>query len=449
MLKLLRLPKFDCDPEVRGDRNRWFSGLAVLILALILVLCCRKPQIPGESDSTLVFAQWWEDEMEAGSLQALVDEFREQYPEINVRLDTRSYGEIRDRLLYAGENGEGEEAPRGEGAVSGAPLRADILGLDPRWIGELAENRRLEHLDADHTDSEGRTISFYVPRGTVALPLASFMTPLFYNVELLEAAGFDRPPKNRTEFLNAARAVTNPRKGQYGFALALNPENPGGIAADIYSWFRAANGPLLDRGNPRFNTPEAIEVLGFLRELYRSSLISPLSFSKTEAEKLEEFMDGRIAMMIASVRDIPRIRERDVPFGVTAVPGSASSFGKPAFGLYGWYAGISAASPNKADARTFLSFLAGNRVRLGAAARAVPGGGDAAGDYINDDPLFSKVYSIYEAGDVLEEFTGRRSAAEEETLVWKALYRMLEEGRTPAETAAAIQQGWEALRNRY
>ncbi|MDR2402803.1 MAG: extracellular solute-binding protein [Spirochaetaceae bacterium] len=446
MLKLLRLLKFDYDPV---DRNLWVSGLAVLILALILALSGRGVQSPGESGSPLVFTQWWEDEMEAGSLQALVDEFREQYPEIDLRLDTRSYGEMRDWLLYAGETGEeAGESPRGEAASSRGALQADILGLDPRWIGELTQKGQLEYLDTDDADSEGRTISFYVPQGTAALPLVSFMTPLFYNIELLEAAGFDRPPKNRAEFLNAARAATNPRQGRYGFALALSPDNPGGIAADIYSWFRAANGPLLDRGKPRFNTPEAIEVLDFLGELYRKSLISPSSFSKTEADKREEFINGRIAMMIASVRDIPLIRERNVPFGITTVPGAASSFGRPAFGLYGWYVGISASCTNKTGARIFLSFLAGKRSRIGAAAWAVPGGGDATEDYISDDPLFSKVYSIYEAGEALEEFTGRSGATKEETLVREALYRMFEEGRQPKETAAAIQQGWEALQNR-
>jgi ABC-type glycerol-3-phosphate transport system substrate-binding protein len=158
-------------------------------------------------------------------------------------------------------------------------------------------------------------------------------------------------------------------------------------------------------------------------------------------------MSGRIAMMIASVRDIPRIRERNVPFGVTAVPGSSSSFGRPAFGLYSWYAGISASCTNKTEARTFLGFLAGNRSRIGAAARAVPGGGDSAGDYIHEDPLLSKVYSIYEAGEALEEFTGRRGAVKGETLVREALRRMFEEGRGPGETAAAIQRGWESLQN--
>jgi multiple sugar transport system substrate-binding protein len=421
------------------SRKLWAAGLAVLCLALVLalILSGRAEQKAAEPDSALVFTQWWEDEMEAGSLEALVDEFRAQYPDIDVRLDTRPYGEIRDSLLYAPEDGGEEEGPP---RTSAPPRRPDILGLDPRWIGELAERGLLEYLDRDYADDRG--ISFYVPRGTAALPLVSFMTPLFYNIELLETAGFDRPPKNRTEFLRAARAVTDPRKGCYGFALALSPENPGGIAVDIYSWFRAANGPLLDRGNPRFNTPETVEVLGFLRELYRSSLVSPGSFSKTEAEKLEEFMSGRVAMMIASVRDIPLVRERNVPFSVTAVPGSDSSFGKPAFGLYGWYAGISESSKNKAGARIFLNFLAANRSRIGAAAKAVPGGGSSAEGYISDDPLFSKVYSIYEAGEALEEFTDRRDVTTEENLTRDALYRMLEEDRGPEETAAAIQRSW-------
>ncbi|MDR1949773.1 MAG: extracellular solute-binding protein [Spirochaetaceae bacterium] len=432
---MLPLLQFDYEPE---DKKRCFAGLAVLALALIFAFFGRAAPDPGAPPQALVFTQWWEDEMEAGSLQALIGEFRERHPEIDIRLDTRPYGEIRDWLLRAGD--PGNETP--------PPFpRPDILGLDPRWIGELSKNRRLEPLDSGLTDSGGEGTGFYASRGTVALPLVSFMTLLFYNIESLEAAGFDRPPKNRTEFISAARAATDPRKGRYGFTLALSPENPEGITTDIYSWLRAANGPLLDRGKPRFNTPEVTEVLGFLRELYRGKYISPDSFSKTGVEKREEFMSGRAAMMISSVSDIHRVRERNIPFGVTTVPGAASSFGKPAFGLYGWYAGISESSANKAGARLFLSFLAENRSRIGAAAWAVPGSRNAGQGYINDDPLFSKVYSIYEAGEVLEEFTGHTGVTGEENLVREALYRMFEEGRGPGETAAAIQRGWEALRN--
>jgi hypothetical protein len=47
----------------------------------------------------------------------------------------------------------------------------------------------------------------------------------------------------------------------------------------------------------------------------------------------------------------------------------------------------------------------------------------------------------------LEEFTGHTGVTGEENLVREALYRMFEEGRGPGETAAAIQRGWDALRN--
>lgn len=402
---------------------RYFLGLAILVLALILVLPQRKERI--EEKPCLFFTQWWEEEMETDSLRALIREFEERRPDITIVLDTRPYSEIRDQLVYKKGGDEAAFSP-------------DILGLDPSWLYELVESGFLENLDG----YQGKSAEDTSLSPSWALPVADTMDVLFYNIDILQAAGFDRPPKDRETFSRIARAVTNAAQDRYGLTLALGAENPQAVYTDFFPWFWAGGIPLFQEGQIRYDTPQGIDTLEFLADLYRNDLVVPGSFVKKTVEKREEFISGKAAMMIGSASDISTCQERGLHFGVTTVPGPASYIGKPVFGLRGWYAGLNRESKYKAEAWDFLCFLTEKRFQISKAARAVPGGRTAE-DYINTDPLYSKIYDIYEIGEALEEFTRVPKMRDTENIFREALYRLLEEGQSSTAAARAIQQALE------
>jgi multiple sugar transport system substrate-binding protein len=292
--------------------------------------------------------------------------------------------------------------------------------------------------------------------GRRVIPLISFMDLLFYNIDLLKAAGFDRPPKTRAEFLAYARAAaggngaapTGPSSraaGIFGSALALSPGDRRGIHRDIFSWIWAAGAPVIREGKPDFKSPAVTETLDFLGQLSREGLLSPGTFGKTGAQKTGEFAQGKIAMMTGSVEDLPFLREQmgDSAFGVTLIPGPAAYAGKPVIGPSFWYAGISAACEYPDDAWAFLSFLAEKSPLLAAQVRAVPGSGDSPGNYIEEDPLYSKAWDIYAAADVIREFSGFPQADELETIIREELALLFAGKKNAAETSAAIQERWE------
>jgi multiple sugar transport system substrate-binding protein len=377
-----------------------------------------------------VFTQWWQDALVEDTLTHLVREFEEANPDVKISLDTRSYGEVRDLLL---QNPAPAEAP---------PL-PDIIGLDPRWMQELIRGDMLEPLDhlphALPVEFDGR-----------AAPLISSMDLLFYNIEQLQSAGFDRPPKDQGEFLAFAKTLSDPARNRYGAALALAAENPQGVYRNIFPWLWMSGSPLVQDGAPQFNSPAIIGALEFLKALYAEGTLSPGSFSKTEEAKVEEFISGRAAMMIGSVSDIPRIREQGLSFGVTTVPGPARYIGRPVFGLSSWYAGILRSSSHREEALAFISFLADRASELGAAARTIPAALDRgpAGDYIGDDPLYSKALDIYESGDSPKELDGIPREAELEAIVREEVRRMFEQDQGPEETAAILQKRWEKVLER-
>ncbi|MDR2519341.1 MAG: extracellular solute-binding protein [Spirochaetaceae bacterium] len=394
---------------------------------------------------TLVFSQWWHEELEQNILVSLAAEFERTHPGIKIKLNNYSYNDMEALIL----NGLNDKIA---GFTENFPP-ADILALDPRWLYGLIRNDMLEPLSpykessafipALQTSGQERVYDDW------AFPLVSFMAPLFYNIEVLSQAGFDRPPKTWSEFLHYARAITNRDMGRFGTALSLNQGDPQGVYVDVYSWIWASGAVLLNQGKDKanFTSPMVVNALTFLDTLSREGLLSPDCFSKTKERKLEEFASGAIGMMIASVQDIEVIRKYlgDKAFGITTIPRPDEYQGKPAFGLTTWYAGISRESGYKEQAWEFISFLAKQSPLLAAASHAVPGSGNGLEDYLKGDSFYSKAYNIYEGGDGIQEFAGYPAVHVLDFIVREELYDMFEWRQGPKEAASEIQNRWEEV----
>ena len=289
--------------------------------------------------------------------------------------------------------------------------------------------------------------------GQFAIPLVSFMDLLFYNIELLQNAGFDRPPKTRDEFFTYARTVSG---DAVGAAIGLSPKDRQALSRDIFSWIWAAGNDFWPEENssqntqtPVFDTRPIIADITFLGRLYREGVLAPMSFEATGDQRLEEFAQGKIAMMVASSRVIPALREKmgDDAFGITTIPGSDLA-GKYSIGISSFYAGIGADSPYPDEAWAFLEFLAGQRALLCEELRAVPGvvSDLFPGDYVTGDPFYSKARDIFYSSEIVYGFYGKTGAQEFENAVREELQIFFETSRTAQETASAIQRRWDNVR---
>jgi multiple sugar transport system substrate-binding protein len=322
------------------------------------------------------------------------------------------------------------------------------MALDPLWLDTLIRNDMLEPLAAYRGDSALAAAAPTNPSDSTnpenpmaqwGIPLVSFISPFFYNIKVLQDAGFDRPPKNHAELLAYARAVTDRSKGRFALALSLGPEDPQGIFQDFFSWIWASPGNSGEHtGRPDFTAPPAVETLRFLDQLHREKLIMPGIFSGTRDKKIEQFTQGHIGMMIGAVSDIPTIRARmgDSAFGLTTIPAAAGYTGKPVLGLNSWYLGLSRQGEHKDEAWAFLSFLLERENTIAARAHAIPGSGNIINTF-NEDPLYSKVHDIYAAGELIP-FAGVPRIADLTAIVREEIYAMFERGRSPEETARAI-----------
>ena len=96
-------------------------------------------------------------------------------------------------------------------------------------------------------------------------------------------------------------------------------------------------------GTPNVNNPDVKEALTFIKDLYDKGVVLPGSFSKQEQDKVEEFVNGRIATMVDTLAHITMIRERnpELDFSVSAVPAKDGYDGKRGMVYAAWGIGVS------------------------------------------------------------------------------------------------------------
>jgi ABC-type glycerol-3-phosphate transport system substrate-binding protein len=405
------------------DKILWVWAIVMAVGLLAFNFFGRSlPRL--RSGTNLVFVQWWEDDLETDTLQKLIAEYEEQNSGVKIQLEHKSRSELRGLLDEIAADGSGNEKKQ--------TADADIFTIEPYWMDDLEKAGILALRTGKRPEDD---------------PLISFINPLFYNIDLLKASGFDRPPKNREEFLAYSKAITG--QGNYGAALSLAEEDPLSVSRHLLSWLWAS-GIGLENGVAaeifRFDAKPVIETLTFLNQLKPS--LYPPPFFMTEKERQRFFAEGKIGMMIGSVSEIKELREKmgDV-FSITTVPGLQTYVGKPVFFLSGWFMGVNEKSAKKEEAAKFAAFLRGRAGILAAAAFAIPGSGGQYTESVKTDPFYSKAIDMSNAGEMIREMYKNKPAAPPElnNIVREEVQRMFDGSQGPEETAQAIQSRWEKL----
>ena len=388
------------------------------------------------AQTQIEFIQWWEPEMPAGALRGIMDDFEKANPDIKVKLVSGPYATTHDQIVV--------------GAASGT--LSDVVGLDGAWVNGLSKQGAIASLDplmdaagynrtqiADIIKVDGQSVMF---------PLASFVYPVFVNLDIAKAAGVDKMPANRTEFAAAAKKMTNADKNQFGWVLPLSLETPNGIQNDVMAWVWASGASMLKDGKPDLENETVVGTLDYVKALNDAGVISPGTFAKKEQDKVEEFVNGRVGMMVDSLAHINLIRQRNpnLNFGISAVPAVDGYAGKRGMPYASWGIGISEGSEHKEEAWKLVEYLMSPEVnsKLVTIANAFPGNLKAKPDLSKSDPLFSEAFKIYQEGYLANEFVGLPVAEELMRQMDVEVQKLLEGQTTAQAAAAATQKQWEA-----
>ena len=383
--------------------------LLLLLLFLMAALFRLGIKLTNKSENNvqtpgIVFTQWWEKESDKDILLEIISEFESLHDDFKIILNTCTYEDLRLALF------------QGTPLADNSP--GDIIALDPLWVSELAKKEIIEKVNANSV---------------------SFINILYYNIDILKEAGFSRPPKTRSEFLAYARRIAGGKKNMAALALGMNSSR--GIYDDVLPWIWSAGLQLINGGKPQVNSRSVVDCLSFLASLNNEGLLTPRSFTADLAGKLDDFVSGKAAFVIAPANAIGFVREKlgDEAFGVTSIPVPDNYAGKSFFSASAWIVGVNSASAHKEKAKLFADYLAEKTAFISDRLKASPGNGIPPAY----DTFYSKVLDIAISGEIAQDFSDLNWVELEDG--FKEELSALFAGKSAAATAAAIQKRWEAI----
>lgn len=417
------------------------SVVAATAIAVTLAACGSGASQSADSSSaaatnpvTLEFAQWWEPELPAGSLRGIMDKFEAENPGIKVELISGPYASTKEQVIA--------------GAASGT--MSDVVGLDGAWVNDFVKQGAITDLsalmkDAAFNDSQ-LSSQVKIDGSTYMIPVVNFVYPLFVNNDLLKTAGVAAIPSTRSEFASAAEAITAGGQAS-GWILPLSMEAPNGVQNDVMSWVWASGGSMLKDGQPDLTNADVTSGVDFVKQLWDNGVVAPGALTMKEQDKVEEFTNGRVGMMIDSLAHINQIREKspDLNFSVAAIPAADDFTGKRGIPYASWGIGIAENSEHKAEAFKLLQYLMSTDVnsQLSSIAKAFPGNTQSVPDFVASDELFKKAFEIYQSGYPANEFVGLPAAEDLMRTLDQQLQTMLNGEQSVTQALEAAQQDWQ------
>ncbi|WP_455904385.1 ABC transporter substrate-binding protein [Microbacterium sp.] len=424
----------------RGRHILKLAGAATAAVTVLAVAGCAAGDSGTDGgdggDVTIEFAQWWEPELPDGEFRALIDEFEDANPGITVELVSGPYASTKEQLFA--------------GAASGT--MPDVVGLDGAWVNDFASQGVIADLTAlmeenDYDDSELAS-QIQVDGSTYMIPVVNFVYPMFTNDTLLADAGVTAPPTTRSEFADAASKVSALGGDVSGWVLPLSLEAPNGVQNDVMSWVWASGGSMLKDGQPDLTNDDVTSAVDFIGGMWDDGSIASGSFTMKEQDKVEEFTNGRVGMMIDSLAHINLIRETnpDLQFSISALPAEDGYDGERGIPYASWGIGVAENSEHKDAAFKLVEFLMSEQTNseLSTMAKAFPGNSKSVPDFVNDDELFKQAFDIYQAGYPANEFTGLPVAEELMRLLGEQLQSAFDGQQSIDDALKTAQGAWEA-----
>ncbi len=283
-----------------------------LLLACALFTATLGTGCGGYEYEGVRMTGWVSSPFEDQLVRALVDSFQVRNPDLQVTYNPLQANYIEKMQLMLGT----QTAP-------------DVFMLEAFWAPALAEFEVLLPLDSliaadpdfNLNDFEPSLLDAFRFNGQLyGLPKDYSTLVLYYNPEMLAAAGLDGPPTTWDELADYAERLTVDRDGdgtidQFGFGLSES--------LDYLLPFVWQNGGDFFKpdGSPAFDEPEFVEALTYLQAMKRNGT-AVLPTDLGAAWHMDAYGRSRVAMTTSGLWAYNTLRETypDVAFDVAPLP---------------------------------------------------------------------------------------------------------------------------------
>lgn len=263
--------------------------------------------------SAPVEIEYWQYELASKTelVNQLIPEFQAANPDITVKHVNYPYDDFRQQVAAGVQAGEGP----------------DVLNVYFGWVASYVQQQFLTPLPADIFPNATIEADFYptvqaakIKDAYYALPIAVRTLALFYNTDMLDAAGV-QPPTNWEELVEVAKATVK-KDGENFEAVGITWD----IGGQQHNWWREAlirqNGALPsseDNRTLQWTSPEGIEAFKYVAAFLTEYGVTQAGF---QTDGPTAFAAGKAALHIdgsyrvgSLAKDAP-----DLNYGVVPLP---------------------------------------------------------------------------------------------------------------------------------
>lgn len=150
------------------------------------------------------------------------------------------------------------------------------------------------------------------------VPVAFSTKALFLNKDLFKQAGLDpeTPPKTWEEELQMAKTIKE-KTGIPGFGVVAKTFD--NTMHQFLHWVYTNNGSVIDKdGKITLDSPQNLAALTALKNIVPYAEEGPTAYEQNEVRAI--FLDGKVAMIQASVGAVVRLADTKLNWGVTNLP---------------------------------------------------------------------------------------------------------------------------------
>ncbi len=159
---------------------------------------------------------------------------------------------------------------------------------------------------------EGPLASCTLDGKLYGIPFGSNCLALFYNEDMLKAAGCE-VPKTWDELAEVAKKTTTGNVSGFAFSSLQNEEG----TFNFLPWMQSAGTTAYE-----INTEAGIKALSFIGDLVKSGSMTKEAINWTQGDTMNQFISGNLAMMINGTWQVPTMRAQvpDLHWNVAMIP---------------------------------------------------------------------------------------------------------------------------------
>jgi multiple sugar transport system substrate-binding protein len=405
----------------------------VLVVASLAISGCASSGGQGDGKVTISFSQWWEPEMPKGALLSIMHDFEKKNPDITVKLLSQPYASVQTQMTSA----------------SAAGNLPDVVGLDGAWVNALYKQGALENLSTllkgyDQTQLRDKV---NYDGSTYMIPLVNFAYPLFTNDAILAKAGISKPPATWSEFYDDAVKIKALGGNISPTVMPLGTTDNSG-ARDIMSWVWTSGGSMLKAGSPELTDNSTVTgATNLWRKLIKNDLVLPGYATMQEGDKLSNFANGRIGMMVNGLTIVDTLKQDtpDLKFTVSQQPTMDDYTGTPGMLYASWGLGVSKGSQHKAAAAKLVKYLLSPSVNsaMSTDANGFPGVKNAEPKFSSStDPHVVAAYDVYKNDKPVNEFVGLPAASQLQNDFVVEFQKALQNKESTSSLLSNVQTKW-------